>query len=185
MGRPKAALCLEADAGSTVRPSLASRTARLLGAATRPAAEVGPGYTHLPVLAEPIPPAGPLSAMAAGVEGLRRLGWCGAVVVVATDYPRLPLTILEWLAGHQDPRSVLPVFDGRAQTLCARYVASDQDRAVELHLAGRSAMRDLVASIEPLLVPPEDWIPIAGDAEALRDVDTPADLRRMGLTAYP
>ena len=166
LGQDKGALVL---AGTT--ESLARRTARLLASVAEPAVEVGPGFSGLPARREDPPGAGPLVAVAAGAQWLRNLGWGGAVIVVATDLPRLTAGFLAWLAGHPASRSVVPVVDGVPQTLCARYAPADLDVAVDLAAAGRRAMRDFLEGI--------DWVAVAGDHDVLLDIDTPADLARI------
>jgi molybdopterin-guanine dinucleotide biosynthesis protein A len=176
MGRDKATL-RAADQGET----LAVRTGRLLAAITGPVIEIGPGHSGLPAIIEDEPGSGPLAAVAAGRRALVARGWPGAAVVVATDLPRLTPAFLSWLAGHPYLGSVVPIDGGVPQPLCARYDAVDLDRAVALVASGRRSMRDLLAGSDALLVGPELWEAAAGDADALLDVDTPSDLRRLGV----
>jgi molybdopterin-guanine dinucleotide biosynthesis protein A len=174
MGQDKAAL-----AASDTGESLAGRTARLLGAATSVALEIGPGFSRLPAVVEVQRGGGPLVAIAAGREELCRRGWNGPALVVATDLPRLTATLLAWLAEHPAPTSVVPVALGVPQPLCARYAARDLDRAVALAAKGRRSMRDLLEGTNALLVGPDEWQAAAGDPDALEDVDTPGDLGRL------
>jgi molybdopterin-guanine dinucleotide biosynthesis protein A len=129
------------------------------------------------------PGQGPLAAVAAGTRRLRELGWNGPAIVVATDLPGLTPGLLAWLAGHPSPRSVIPMANGVAQTLCARYAAVDLDIAVELVAAGRRALRDLLDDTRPLLAGPEMWEAAAGGAGTLLDIDTPTDLGRWQATS--
>jgi molybdopterin-guanine dinucleotide biosynthesis protein A len=174
MGQDKATLAVIAG-----EEPLARRTARHLAATTNPTFEIGPGHSHLPPVTEDPPGAGPLAAVAAGQCQLRKVGWTGSAVVVATDLPRLTTGLLAWLADHPSPRSVVPVSDGIPQTLCARYAADDLELAVHLAAAGKRSMRDLLQSIDALLAGPEVWTPAAADPDALVDVDTPTDLARL------
>jgi molybdopterin-guanine dinucleotide biosynthesis protein A len=174
LGQDKAALVL---AGTT--EPLARHTARLLVSVAGPALEVGPGYSGLPAVAEDPPGRGPLAAVAAGTGRLRALGWTGPTIVVATDLPRLNPGFLAWLAHYPTDRSLIPVVEGIPQTLCARYVAADLDRAVELAATGRRALRDLLERIDPLLAGPPLWEAAAGTVDVLQDLDTPADLARL------
>jgi molybdopterin-guanine dinucleotide biosynthesis protein A len=174
LGQDKAALVL---AGTT--ESLAGRTARLLVSVAQPALEIGPGYSGLPSVVEDPPGTGPLVAVAAGAARLRALGWAGPAIVVATDLPRLNPGFLVWLARYPSSRSVIPVIDGVPQTLCARYAPADLDLAVDLAATGRRALRDLLDRIDALLAGPSLWEAAAGNADALRDLDTPADLARL------
>lgn len=166
MGADKAALVPPGAAETQ-----AQRTGRLLAAATSPALEVGPGRSGLPSLADEIPGAGPLAAIASGWRALRRLGWAGPVLVVATDLPRLSGSLLAWLADHPSPLSVVPESGGTLQPLCARYSARDLERAAGLVAGGCRAARELLRG--PLLaVPQAQWAPVAGDPRALEDADT-------------
>lgn len=159
--------------------TLAQRTAALLAEVATPLVEVGPGRTGWPAVLEDPPGAGPLVAAAAGWRALSERGWTGPVLVVATDLPRLSPGLLRWLTAHPAPRAVVPVAGDRVQPLCARYTPSDLDRAVEMVAEGRQAMRDLLADIDPLLVPEHEWAGPAGWPDALADADTPDDLARL------
>lgn len=168
MGRDKA----------SIRPpgwehTLAERTAGLVAAVAVRAVEVGPGRTSLLAVSEDPPGTGPLAALAAGWDALAAGGWRGAALVVATDLPFLDLATLRWLADHPDG-SLVPLAGGRPQPLCARYSAADLDTARRLVGAGLASMAALLAEVSPQLVE-------APDPEALRDVDTPADLAAAGL----
>lgn len=159
--------------------TLAQRTAAALASVADMALEVGPAWSGLPVAPEDPPGAGPLAATAAGWRELRARGWDGPVLVVATDLPHLTTAFLSWLAGYPVEESVMPVAGGRVQPLCARYRPADLDTAAGLVTAGKRSMRDLVAAVGPRLVGEEEWAPVGG-ASALDDVDTPADLDRLG-----
>jgi molybdopterin-guanine dinucleotide biosynthesis protein A len=174
MGRDKAILVV---GGQT----LAGRTATLLAsAATGPVIEVGAGVSGLPLMIDDRPRVGPLGAVASGRTELRRLGWSGAALVVATDLPRLDAAFLRWLAGHPFDGSVVPVADGQPQWLCARYDPTALDAAEGLVGAGRSALRELGAVGAALLVDEASWSGVAAPG-ILADVDQPADLVRLGL----
>jgi molybdopterin-guanine dinucleotide biosynthesis protein A len=176
LGRDKASLPL----GPT---TLAARTAALLAEVAAPVVEVGPGRTSLPHVLDTPAGEGPLAAVAAGWAALARLVRPGPdhALVVATDLPRLTVGFLEWLAGHPAPGCVVPVdAAGRPQYLCARYSAAALCRAAPLVERGRRAVRDLLGSEEVAATwaGPVEWQPAAGDADALVDIDTPADLER-------
>lgn len=176
MGRDKASIPVPGTGPGT---TLARRTAGLLRGVADPVVEVGPGHSGLPSVSEDPPGGGPLAAAAAGWRALVDLGWHGPVLVVATDLPLLSPGLLEWLAGHPAERAVVPVAGDRVQPLCARYRSSDLAHAADLVTAGRRAMSDLLAVIDPVLIPEQEWAGPAGGADALEDADTPADLRRL------
>ena len=178
MGQDKAAIKL--PGGSE---TLAQRTARMLGAVTAPTMEVGPGYTSLPRVIEPEAPSGPLHAVALGYEELRHAGWEGPAVVVATDLALLSEEFLAWLAGVPGDSSVVPVAEGVAQPLCARYSSGDLAKAASLVSRGRRAMRDLLSVIDADLIGEEGWPSVAN---TLTDADTPEELLAvLGILAGP
>lgn len=170
MGRPKGLI----DVGGE---TLAVRTGRLLLSVCNPAVEVGPGWSGLEVAVEANPGDGPLAALADGWKHLRRVGFNGPALAVATDLPLLDGNVLGWLVTHPARSSVVPLSGGRPQLLCARWSAADLDRAVALVEAGHRAVRDLLERSEAVLGREEEW---GGDG-ALTDVDTPADLERLGV----
>jgi molybdenum cofactor guanylyltransferase len=175
MGRDKATLVVN-GAG------LAERTAGLLVRVAAPVLEIGPGYTALAHLQESPAGGGPLCALAAGWAGLKEVEWpdSAGVLVVATDLPRLTAGLLTLLAGHPAPGAVVPLdTEGHSQPLCARYPMAALGAAAELLGAGERSLRALLSGVEPTWVTPSVWQPAAGDPDALRDVDTPADLAAL------
>ena len=93
MGTDKASLVVDG------RP-LAERVATALVGVLAPVMEVGPGRSSLPVVAEPLPGAGPLGALAAGSAALSELGHAVAAVVLATDLPFVTARLVGVLASH-------------------------------------------------------------------------------------
>lgn len=160
--------------------SLAQRAARTISTVCRPALEVGPGHTGLPVVREDPPGSGPLAAVAAGGAALRARGHHGPAMVVAVDLPAVTDALLRVLASLRGEGSVVPVVDGTAQPLCARYSPAALVRAERLSSAGARSMRALLEELDDVdWAGPEVWGAVAG-AEAFADVDTPEDLRQLG-----
>ena len=176
MGRAKAAITQ--PGGGT---SLARRTAAILAACTDPVVEVGPGHSGLPHVGEDPPGSGPLAAVAAGAAHLFATGWTGPVLVLATDLPMLEAPLVEWLVGHPDTRSVVPLVAGRAQTLCARYDRVALEQAVAIAANGSRSMRDLLSVADHLLAGPDDWGRAGIEERWFADADTPADLDALDL----
>ena len=174
MGRDKASLPL--PGGLTC----ARRTAGLLRLVTEPVLEVGPGASGLDAIRERPAGAGPLAAVAAGRAELRRRGHRGPALVVACDLPLLTAAVLRLLADHPGSGSVVPVVDGRPQPLCARFGAEALDAAAGLLRAGKRAMGCLLDVASVTWLAEDGWSGVA-DATAFGDVDTPADLDRLGL----
>jgi molybdenum cofactor guanylyltransferase len=149
---------------------LAVRGARVLSAVASPALEVGPGHTDLPTVREQPPGEGPLAAIGAGWRALRDAGHLDLVLVLAADMPLVDVPALQELAGAPGA-TVVPVVNGIAQPLCARYAPADLDRIDGLLAGGSRAMRDLLEAIAPASI---DLYPAV-----LVDVDTPEDLARV------
>ncbi len=169
MGRPKAAL--PAGAGGT----FAARTAALLLRVAEPVIEVGPGWTQLPHVTDE--GEGPLVAMARGWAAFapRPAG----ALVVACDLPRLTEAFLLALAAEAGDTAVVPEVAGRLQPLCAFYPAAAVAAAHDVVAGGSRALRDLLGAVDHRALPADGW------ADALADVDTPADLVRLGMAEEP
>lgn len=166
MGRDKATL----EIGGV---TLAVRLGQLLGAVALPALEVGPGRSGLP-RAPGDPSVGPLGAIAAGWVSLQQSGFCGDVIVLATDLPLLTAPVLSYLVERPEVTSVVPLVDGRPQVLCARWCPADLDRAVRLVAEGERTVRAALGPATAYL-DEHEWGPIAG-AEVFLDADRPEDL---------
>ncbi len=174
MGRDKSLLIVD---GVT----LARRTASLLERVVGIAIEVGPGHSGLVATREDPAGEGPLAAIAAGRELLRDLGFDGAALVVAVDLPFLDEPLVRFLADYGAVGSVLPVVEGRAQPLCARWAPRDLDAARELLVRGVRSLRHLELAPDVTLVDESTWGHVI-DANAFSDVDSPEDLERFGLS---
>jgi len=172
LGRDKATLPL--PDGMT----LAERTAALLRLVADPVLELGPGRSGAEHLPDPEGAAGPLVAVAAGVELLAQRGWSGPMLLVATDLPRLAPGLLDWLVAHRAEANVVPVVGGRPQWLCARYSAEAMRGAPALVRGGQRAVAALTEAAPTHFAPPEEWLPFA-TADVFADVDRPGDLHLL------
>lgn len=176
LGTDKATLRLDGE-------SLAHRSARLLVEVATPVLEVGPGFSGLDAVLEDPPGAGPLAGVVAGAAAL---GVRGAAhlpaLVVAVDLPRIDRAVLELLASNESPGAdaVVPRVAGRAQPLCARYSARALAVAGDTYAAGARSMREWLEALTVRWLDERDWAGVA-DAGVFEDVDTPADVRRVGL----
>jgi molybdopterin-guanine dinucleotide biosynthesis protein A len=152
---------------------------------TSPAIEVGPGRSGLPAVVEKEPGQGPLAAIAAGWRVLVDRGHAGPCLVLACDLPRISVPLLRLLAGWAGEGTVVPVSEGVPQTLCARYSKEALARAESLVAGGarsvRALLADETAAARVTLVPPATWGSVA-PPEVFADLDTPADLMRLGLS---
>jgi molybdopterin-guanine dinucleotide biosynthesis protein A len=158
------------------------RAAAALCAVADPALEVGPGWSALRSVREDPPGSGPLAAVATGAAALRAGGHDGPVIVLAVDMPFVTAELLRLLAERPGPATAVPRAGGHPQVLCARYGPDALAGIDRLLAAGGVSLRKLVEAMaaegEVGWIEPEEWSAVAA-AEALADVDTPDDLRRL------
>ncbi len=172
MGRDKADLVVAGE-------RLADHAARVLSAVCDPVLEIGPGRSPLRAIPDETPRAGPLAALVTGSAALRAHGHDGAVVLLGVDLPYVNVPLVELLARHPSPDTVVPVAGGMRQSCCARYAAEALDVAAELVGCGERALHTLLAAVRVVEVGETEWRAVA-PADALADLDTPDDLDRHG-----
>jgi molybdopterin-guanine dinucleotide biosynthesis protein A len=176
MGVDKAALVVAGE-------RLADRAARVLGAVCLPMIEVGPGYAGLETVLEEPPGTGPLAALAAGGAALRHRDHPGPAIVLAVDLPLVTADFLRFLATYPGQGTVVPFVAGEPQPVCARYSAVALLLAAEAIRSGERSIRAFLPAVPDLQwAGPRMWGHVA-DERTLADVDTPEDLRRLGLDA--
>lgn len=173
MGRDKAMLLIGGEPN-------ARRLGALLSRVAHPVVEVGPAVSGLASVREDPPGSGPLVAVACGGRALRALGHAGAALVLACDLPFVDETLLVFLAEREGDVSVIPSVAGHPQPLCARWSAVDLAVAGALAAAGERALRSI--PWDPATDRPDEsaWSRVA-TARTFADVDTPADLARLGV----
>ena len=174
MGRDKSRIIID---GTT----LARRNAALLEQVVTRAYEVGPGHSGLVATREDPVGAGPLAAVVAGNQLLRANGHRGAALVIACDLPFLDSSLLAFLAEYDAPGTVVPVVDGRAQPLLARWGVRDLDEAQRRYERGLRSLRHVTDGDDVTLLDESAWCR-AASSRAFVDIDTPEDLARYGLT---
>ena len=157
-----------------------TRIERVLRTIASPCLEVGPGRTSFRSLIELAPGNGPLAAIAAGCTALRALGHDGPALVVAGDLPLVTENVLRWLATRPGNGSVVPVVDGRRQPLLARWSPWDLHSAIGAVASGHRSLRGLPDGAGTTIATELMWSTVA-TAEVFADIDTPEDLRRLGL----
>jgi molybdopterin-guanine dinucleotide biosynthesis protein A len=165
MGRDKATILVDGEA-------LARRTARVLTKVCDPVIEVGDGVTDLRSVCEAPRGGGPLAALLAGADALAT---DRPIVLVACDLPFIDVKVLRLVADHEGAGSVLPVVGARNQYACSRWSVAAIEAAREAFARGERAMRVMLDAGDVSLLPADQH------ARALADVDTPEDLRRVGL----
>ena len=157
--------------------TLAARAARVLASVCDPVVEVGSGASGLRCVREDPPGSGPLAALLAGAGALDTRG---PLVLLACDLPFVEAPIVRLLADWAGNPTVVPVVDGRLQFACARYGAAALARAERAIAVGDQTLRAAAGDDFDELVESE-WKAVGG-LNAFADVDTPADVRRLGLS---
>lgn len=173
MGRNKALLRVEGVPN-------ARRLAGVLRAVSEVVLEVGPGCSGLPHVVEEPAGAGPLVAFAGGASVLAERGWAGPILLLACDLPLIDVATLSVIALHPGRCSVVPCIGGRPQPLAARWSVADAAYAGEAVRAGERSMMALVDRPQVHFVDESAW-PAGAAARAFADMDTPADVERLGL----
>ena len=163
---------------------LARRAAQALEASTSHSVEVGPGVSGLRSVTEVPPGSGPLAAVVAGWAELVRLtGRKQPAVVLACDLPAVTPGLVSWLAGRPGDESVVPLVDGVPQPLCARWSVADLERAGAQLAAGERSLRRVFGPGTAYVAGADVERAVEGvvGGRLVEDVDTPADLARLGL----
>ena len=173
LGVDKATLLVDGE-------TLADRGARLLQQVCRPVFEVGPGVTSLPAVDEGDRHRGPLVALAAGGDELRRRGHRGGAIVLAVDLPRVGVALLELLRDWPGAPTVVPEVDGRAQTACARFGGEALLAARSLVDGGVRRLGDLLDVVDVDRIGRDVWGAVARPDD-FADVDTAADAAALGI----
>ena len=75
---------------------------------------------------------------------------------------------------------MVPVVNGHAQPLCARFGRLALDNAARAASAGHRSLAPLLEGDDVTWLEEEDWGRVA-DSQAFSDMDSPADLRRLGF----
>jgi molybdopterin-guanine dinucleotide biosynthesis protein A len=170
MGTDKAQLVVNGE-------TLAARSARVLASVCDPVVEVGTGVSGLPAVPEEPAGAGPLVALLAGVGAL---GAPRSVILLACDLPNVTTELLRLLVEWPGSGTVIPVVDGRVQYACARYGAGALDDALAVVRSGGASFKQLGAA-DCVFISESDWGAVA-TALDFADVDSPSDLRLLGLS---
>lgn len=174
MGRDKSLLSF----GGT---TMGRRTADLLLRVSTLAIEVGTGTSGLRTTSETPAGEGPLAAIAAGRRALGQKGHRGSALVVACDLPFLNEGLLRFLVNFDTPNSLIPVVNGYAQPLCAKWGPRDLDDVDEHIARGERSLRFLEHQPGNALIDESVWGDVA-TTFTFADVDSPTDLVHFGLT---
>ena len=157
--------------------TLAARAARVLAEVCDPVIEVGPGVSGLPAVQRGSARRGTARRVARGVGAL---GNPAPVLLLACDLPFVDAPVLRLLAEWPGTGTVIPVVDGRF-AVRVRAVRRGRARrggrraAVGRHVAARHRGRRLRRTS------PRTSGATSRPRTSFADVDTPDDLRRLGL----
>jgi molybdenum cofactor guanylyltransferase len=173
LGTDKAALVVDGE-------TLATRMGRRLALVCSPVVELGDGASGWPSVRETPAGTGPLAALAAAGAHLRAIGHLGPALVLAVDLPGVEPPLLELLRDWPGEPTAIPTSDGRLQPVCARYGGDALLAAHSLVEGGVRSLHALLDVVEHDVIPEATW-QLAASADALADVDTPADARRLGI----
>jgi len=133
-----------------------------------------PGLEGVTVVVEPDEPRHPLL----GVLGALRHAGGRPVIVVGCDLPLLDPGYLRRLAEH-DGGTVVPRVDGHLQPLAARYGA-DAIGAVERGGEAGASMRSVIGELGANVIEEEELRRFGVPQRMFTNVNTPADLERVG-----
>jgi molybdenum cofactor guanylyltransferase len=132
------------------------------------------GWLGLPQVEDPIPDAGPLAGLVAGLEAATT----PLVAAVAVDMPFASSAVLRALAAAWSGEdAVVPVADGRPQPLHAVYATS---AAAGLRAALERGERSVLLALDGLAVAsvgPETWEHADPTGRFARNLNRPGDLR--------
>ena len=169
MGTDKATIVVNGE-------TLAARAARVLATVCAPVIEVGSGVSGLPHVREDPPGAGPLAALVAGADTLA----ADIVLLLACDLPFVDVAVLRLIAQWPGTHAAIPIAGDRLQYACARYGPAALREATTVLQRGGSSLK-AIGDAECDHVPESAWRAL-GPPNTFADIDTPADLPRLGLT---
>jgi molybdopterin-guanine dinucleotide biosynthesis protein A len=177
MGQAKASIHMK-DGRSMLRVvcdavASVSRQVVLLGSPTDLPDDCGP----LPVWPDAGPSRGPLSGLATLLHNSPP-GWC---LIVACDMPLITEATLNALLGFDETRGAVLFEDSkssRLHTCCAAYHTAILETVLDTLAGPQSSLQSLIS----LLPNPRVLKPTPDQQTALTNINTPDDLRRLGIT---
>ena len=155
--------------------TVAEHSAKVLSSVCARSYEAGIGLTSLPQIPDSVG-RGPLAAISQAVTFLRKSGDLSSTqcaLVLAADLPLISAASLTYLAEWPGYASVVPVVDGRAQFLSARWSAQALNLSISLVEADQLRVQDA------LKYSPTHWLSIEHwdrNSPEFLDVDTPDEL---------
>lgn len=162
--------------------SIAERTVELFGrlfaatlaATTRPEPWRRLGVT---VVEDPIPDAGPLAGIAAGLLAART----PLLVVAASDMPFLSGAVLAELVARarRSDSAAVPVLDGRPEPLHAVYPTRLAEPVLAALAAGTRKVTELLAAVDTEWVDAAELAHLPGASRSFVNLNTPGDLESL------
>ena len=130
--------------------------------------------TPLRLVPDPFEDAGPLVAIAAGLETAS----APAAIAVGCDAPQLQPALLRLLGEWADAGSplVAPLHEGVPQWLCAAWRRDALPVLRERIAAGDRAVHDAAGALDAALLPPEAYAHLDPQGRSFLNVNTPEDL---------
>lgn len=120
-----------------------------------------------------LPGCGPLGGLHAGLHAAR----CEHALVVACDMPFLSPALLDhMLALVGDEDAVVPVWEGRLQTLHAVYARRLAEPAGRALWAGVRALHEFLATVRTRAIEEGEIASIEGARESFRNINTPDEM---------
>jgi molybdopterin-guanine dinucleotide biosynthesis protein A len=169
MGADKAQLALGGE-------PLATRLARLLATLCEDVLLVGGAPPESAPGRRVADPDAPRSALR-GLVGALEAASAERVLVLATDLVGVSADLLLALVAAPDADAVVPRTPAGAEPLCALYRREPVLREARARLArGELALHALLAALDVHWLEGDDLLAAGGDARALANVNTPADL---------
>jgi molybdopterin-guanine dinucleotide biosynthesis protein A len=125
------------------------------------------------ILHDDHPGAGPLPALAVGLEAVRA-SWA---LLLACDAPLVRTSVVARLAAERGTEvdAVVPIWDGRPQPLVALYRRALAPHVRTLVAAGERRMHVLAAEPRVTRIPEETLRPLDPTGESFRTVNTPEE----------
>lgn len=122
------------------------------------------------VLTEPDEPAHPLAGVAAALRAIQ-----APIVVCACDMPFVSQELLKWLAAQAGAPVVAPFWQGRTQSVLARYEPAALD-AIDRAIANGDSAAAALSDAGARLIDADELERFGDPARTFFDIDTPADL---------
>jgi len=103
------------------------------------------------------------------------------VLVIACDLPLVNEAVFRMLADWPGSSSVVPIVDGVANPLCARWSMDDLAVGEQLVREGFGSVQALIERCDIAFAEKGSWPPEVTDVH-MTDADTPDEMHRLGVS---